>query len=293
MAVISGGGKGHGVFEQREVEVYATVDMQLAEVDASHAKLARDIVMERLALCLGNLSAHAQRVFVPRAHAAGVGQGVVVQLMCGKNLDPGLGPFVETLEQRYGEGVAKVPVLGLVVDGVVAKSLLDGERIEVIVLGCGVGGIDAVVIIELGGMDETCHRHILVLGPRGVFGGFFRGGDQAVGSLLAVHTDACVATGRVGRCDNLGRPFRDLGSVGSPAEGLRHREVVVVDIASGLAGLLHGLLLALRGLGLFLRGHRKLLGGNLLSRHGNLAVIAHDVSLGEEQPLVVVAIPVA
>jgi hypothetical protein len=33
--------------------------------------------------------------------------------------------------------------LVVVVDGVVvAKSLLDGERIEVIVLGCGVGGID-------------------------------------------------------------------------------------------------------------------------------------------------------
>ena len=78
-------------------------------------------------------------------------------------------PFVETFEQRNGEGVFKAHHLSAVVERV-ARIFLS----HIIIVGIEISRslvslINATIVVELHGVDETCHRHILVLHPCGVF----------------------------------------------------------------------------------------------------------------------------
>ena len=70
----STGGKGDGVAEQTEVQVDRRVDLQLTGIFADEPRLGLRTVVQRVALCLAELSTNAQRVFlVARRRAKRVG----------------------------------------------------------------------------------------------------------------------------------------------------------------------------------------------------------------------------
>ncbi len=297
MVVETRRGKRHGILPQREIDIDATIHMNLTGVDTRHAQLARDVVMQRPALRLDELCAHAQGVLVPRAHRHGVGQGEVAQLMGSEELQSGLRPFVESLQHRDGKRVAKTPMGGLVVDGIARQLLCDVIAMEIIIGRRLIRLIDATIVVEVERVDETGDRHILILEPRGIHLGLLGLRQQAVGSRLAIDRQS-VGRLQATRHTVIGQtvalcPHADLGVVGASSKRCGRLHVVLIHIFAFLTRLPDGLRLGATLLGLELRSHGKLARGNLFGRHGHLVLEAHAIALGEEDVLVVVAVPVA
>ena len=212
--VKSRGGKRHGVAKEGEVEVHTSVNLYLADIISHHCHVACDIEVQALALRLAKLRAHGNAVFVPRRGANGIGQHIVAERVRGKDLGASLYPFVESFEQGYGEGVAKVPVACLVVDGITRKPFFHLVGVEIIVLWSGISLVYASVCGKVGSVDETCHRHILVFKPRRVLFSLVACRQEAVGHVLAVNFHPARRDGgRVGR-SRLGGHFGIVGTTG-------------------------------------------------------------------------------
>ena len=114
--------------------------------------------------------------------------------MGGKDLESCLHPFVESLEHGNGESVFHLGELCLVEYGVAGIDVVGIGVvicIGIVVLGRLVCLIDMVVVVEVKGMYEACHRHILFLHRCG--NGVLHGlsSEQAVHSCLVVHLYAC------------------------------------------------------------------------------------------------------
>ena len=181
-------------------------------------------------------------------------------------------------------------MLRLVVDGVASHQPrigIVGVGIEVV--GCVVGLIDATVVVEFQRVDETGHGHIFVFQPRSVFLCLALGCQQTVGSSLSVDGDSLSHVEGIGL---LGFGTGNFGIVRTAGKGGLLLQVVFVELASFFSGLLL-FLFAFLALGFFLlRGHSELLGFNLFVGHRNLAIESEVEAVGEEDVLVVVAVPV-
>ena len=100
--------------------------------------------------------------------------------MRNKHLHAGSHIFVEAFEQGQRHRVLDAQVFCLVIDGVAAIGILVVQVIECLCIVAGgrlVGLIDAVVVIQVEGMDEARHGHEFT----------FHGGiDGVLDSLLAL-----------------------------------------------------------------------------------------------------------
>ena len=92
-----------GVAEKPEVEVGIGIQAKLSGVVSRHAQIARNVIVERLALRLAQLSSDVERLFVERfVSVVHVGQGIVAYVIGSKSLQACFCPFVETFEQGHG-----------------------------------------------------------------------------------------------------------------------------------------------------------------------------------------------
>ena len=187
----SAGRQCHGVAEEAEVEVGLRVELHLSGIFANEECLEGGVVVQGVALCFDELAAHAEVVLVVGVGSAeGVGECEVAQVARHKSFQPCLCPFVEPFEQRDGECVLQVVMAGFVVDGIACEAPYIIIGMRVIVRWRLIGLVDALVVVELHGVDEAGDGHVFVFEPRGVFLGFLLGCQQAVGGSLALHEDA-------------------------------------------------------------------------------------------------------
>ena len=283
----------HGVAEEREVEVGIEIDKQLSGVGTSEIGLQTSVEMECFALCLSESGAHAEVVLGNALLVEGtcierVGLGVGAVVGRDKRLQSGLHVFVEPFEQTDGEGVLDLHVLGHVVDRVVAHDQpLFIIGVLVIAVGDNIGLMDVAVVVPLEGVDETGDGHELVFhrGVDGILDGL--GAQQTVERGLIVDLDTggidVLGSDGIEHCLRFGT--HDTGIIGTAARllvGLSARVVgvVAVLVVAGLAFFL-----------VFLRGLGKLAGLDLLVGHLHLAVESDVIAVGEEEMLVVVAVP--
>ena len=143
----------------------------------------------------------------------------------------------------------------LVVDGVAAESGECLVGVGVVVLGIGVGLVDAFGVFEFHCVDETGHGDVFALHPGGIdWFGLVSCRFLVEGHLLFIFLLV---------------------------------ELLVVFLGSALGGFLGFLGLVFLG-----RSHGKLLRLDFLFGHGHLAAEAKTVAVGIEDGQVVVAIPV-
>lgn len=75
--VESGSGKRHGVAKEREVEVNASVYLDLSDIVSQESHVACDIEVKALSLGLAELRANRHAILIPRRGAHRVGQHIV------------------------------------------------------------------------------------------------------------------------------------------------------------------------------------------------------------------------
>ena len=137
-------------------------------------------------------------------------------------------------------------------------------------------------------MDETRHWHILIFQPCRILLGFVGYSDEAVSCVLVADFDAAVSLDGIFWsccCSN-------LSIIRSAGVSLRNFNIVLIYFFTNIFCFLHGFLLGLACIFLFLGCECKLTGLDLLRCHGHLAVEAYIITLGEEDVLIVVAVPV-
>ena len=195
--------------------------------------------------------------------------------------------FVETFEQRQSEGVLHLEVFRLVIDRIVAiRQTLRIVLVQIVARRGRVGLIDMIVVVQLEGVNETGDRHILT---------FHRGVDGILDGLQTIQTvDGCLTvylnTGRVnssvqGVFDTCRFFTHDLGTLRTSGRGFLRWFLLVASTVLKFVFPFFRFLLLTRLLS-------KLLCLDLCLCHLHHPVESDVITVGEEDMLVIVSIPV-
>ena len=210
----------NGVLEQAEVEVGVARDVERAHFVARQGRFAIHAVVERLALLLQELAAHAEyvvRVFAFVAvlcRAQRVHHVVGAHLVVHESRQARLGPLVEPLAQGNGKGVLQ---RGVARD--VALVFIAEEIVHVIVGRRFVGDVLPLVVVVAQRVDEARHGDEVVI----VLGGVFR--SLVESHVVAVGEEDVIVVVAVPRA------FQVRGDVGGRVGGRRGDVFRTDDVA--------------------------------------------------------------
>ena len=154
-----------------------------------------------MTLRLRQQTTHRQVVFRVAVHVVGggsflyIGHLIITMLIGNKAFQTCLHVFVEALQQCQCKGVLDTGKLVFVVDGITRILTLIVQiviGVGIIVLGRCISLVDAIVVVDVEGMDEASDGHVFALhvGLQAVL--LVSHGQHAVQCLGRVNLDACA-----------------------------------------------------------------------------------------------------
>ena len=152
------------ISQQREIEISRCIKAQLTGILAHQPCLGSNVIVQSTASGLAQLSSYAQCVFVVNTVSClFIWQHEVPHVRCYECFQPGFCPLVESFKQCHGKRVLQFVMPCLVINGITSQSSQIIVCVCIEIIRCFVSLIDALVVVEMQCMDETRHRHILVL----------------------------------------------------------------------------------------------------------------------------------
>ena len=143
--------------------LYVAIDAEITYVITNDGKLARDIVVQEVALLTTDFASNEQILFdvspAPNAISIEPGHSKSSELVRGKCRHSHLHPLLKAFAKGKAHGVLDAESSGAVLH---VRQVAIVE-IGVVVLGCGVAVIGVLQIVEPHGVDDACYRNELLV----------------------------------------------------------------------------------------------------------------------------------